>query len=317
MKIIRVKGIAGQANIEDCYGDTYTVSELNQLARVYEQFKNVDVEHDFVNRQDIKVVDSTVEGDTWYLTVDMIAREGDTEMSQLIDDVESGKITGYSLVGTERQNLSKVLEAISTKSNLIKDMQDVVTPIVSLVASPANPAATILSVEDVVDTMDNPLSVSVQEKNVSKEQLVGGEDNKSLLSSIVDKLSAILSKITGNFNGTEELGLDGLSAKSGVDTSNSEEVQNMTKEELVALITEVLDARQAKVKADEEAAKQAELDAQAQAEADAKAKAEAKLKAEEEAKKLAATKSNKLDATVLPEVTHKRPNRDALGRWIR
>jgi len=241
-------------NEPDTDGDILTAEKIAEVAHGWlADYSNIDLQHSlnnvnarpvesYITQTDsevtIKGVKSVLPAGTWVMAV----RIDDSKVWQ---DVVSGKLSGYSIMGVRRNSATKnKSDEIALKRTMLKDLgADWVCPFVSLVDEPAVPKAKFFAIKAV-------------EKKAE---------------SFFDKL----------FSGIGSKGIEPDSKKNKGDKVNEKEVQAL----VVKSVSEALKNAEAEKVAEAEAVakKQAELDeARKQAEEAAKKEMQEKIDAQKE-----------------------------------
>lgn len=238
---VKVTSKVMQANTYDAYGDIYTYEQM-VYAKEYFDTNNlgVDFEHDLESFKDISIVDSYIDGDSWYITT-LITKSPMTE--DLISMIDSGEVTGMSVTAVDEQNESVVKELVSYKA-MISDMDKPVVPLIAYTANPALEEALITEIEHIMDDengeeekKEEPTTTNVelsnasdviQNEEVSNPQLIIKDLATKAITTVINKLKR--TQKDGDKEKEKIQDVDSTVAKSSI-TSNKSEVTKKVNQE--------------------------------------------------------------------------------------
>lgn len=226
-----LKGVVMAPDVKDFDGDSVSAEQIETYAHDWLcSYKALDVDHDFVVRDSISVVESYVTSADEHWNVgeeDLIVTKGSWVICVKIADddvwdrVKNRELTGFSVAAFKKTDIDfvqdYVLKSKSGDRTTFSDLghDNMFIPLISLVDDPALAEAKFLSI-----------------KNAENDE--GGLFK--LFKTFLKKLNLDLPIASTD--------ADDLYVS---DVEQSEEVTDMNEEQLIELITKVLDAREAKV----------------------------------------------------------------------
>lgn len=246
-----VTAIAMQANVQDSYGETYDMDFVLRCKKTYDEHGGmIDIEHDFVDRTHIHVVDSYIQDEAWYLTtyIPYVSIN-----QKIIEDIKKGALKGMSITAISDDDTDDFYDLLrkikATKSSvLLQDLHDAKVPIVTFTANPALSSAVITEIVRLDNTQfyDDFLKNNKRDTNITSDTFKKNDTNNP--SDTVKKVSKkqysnrynfknYLQKICrlGNFLKSEEASKMQIAKKTKdtQDVSTVEDVDTSVNEQVV------------------------------------------------------------------------------------